>query len=313
MFSLLELLDEGIALLDKEGNVKFMNKNMKESLGREEGKSYYESFRSVELIGLIQEVYHTGKPVHKEITFKERTYDVKAIPYEEGAGVIVKDITDRKLMKETQKEFLSNLSHELKTPLAVIMNTLETLADMEEDSIKRDLIGRALNRAKEAISLMETVYMLSFSERKGKLKKRVDLEELLQEVLKDLEKDIQERKVSVELDLKEKFMEGNRDELKVMLRNLIQNAVQYNKEGGKVYVRSFKENGKTILAVEDTGIGIENRKIPLILEPFVKGEESKGLGLGLALVKKIAESYGADVIIESEKNKGTKVEVRFPD
>ncbi|AAC06610.1 sensor histidine kinase [Aquifex aeolicus] len=308
----MNFLEEGVAIFDGEGNVKFMNQRLKESLGKE-GRTYYESLRSVELIGLIQETYQTRTPQEKGITFRDRTYAVRTFLYEDGVGILVKDITDRELMKETQKEFLANLSHELKTPLAVVMNTLETLLDMEEESVKRELIGRALKRVKEAISLTETVYMLSFSKGKGKVREEVNLEEVLSEVLKDLEENIKEKEISVEIDLKEKCLKGNREEIKVIIRNLLQNAVEYNKRGGKVLVETRKDENAIVLSVEDTGIGIENRKIPLILEPFVKGEESKGLGLGLALVKKIAQNYGAKINIQSERGKGTKVEIRFPE
>jgi len=192
------------------------------------------------------------------------------------------------------------------------MNTLETLLDLESEPFKRELIERALKRVKEAISLTETVYMLSFSKGKGEFKEVVNLEEVLREVLKDLEKDMVEKNISVEIELKEKTLKGNREEVKVILRNLLKNAIEYNKKGGKVLVKTLKEGGEVLIIVEDTGIGIENRKIPLILEPFVKGEESRGLGLGLALVKRIVQNYKAKINIESEKGKGTKVEIRFP-
>lgn len=216
-------------------------------------------------------------------------------------------------MDTLKKEFLANLSHELKTPLSVISLALETLLYEETEESKKNLINRALNRIKELQNLIDTVYLLTFWE-KGKetLSERVELKNLIEEIINDYKEELESKNLRIFLQLKEKVINGDREKIRLMLRNLIDNAIRYNKKGGEIRILTDKEENSIILVISDTGIGIDKRRIPLIFEPFIKGEESKGLGLGLSLVKKIAQMHNAQVHIQSQPDKGTTVKVKFP-
>jgi len=314
MKELLENLEDGIALLNHEGRVVYMNKFLRERLGKTSNNGYYyETFRSIDLIGLIQETLTRKEPLEKTFTYKEGTYEAKTFFSEEGVGLLVKEVSEKAIMDTLKKEFLANLSHELKTPLSVISLALETLLYEETEESKKNLINRALNRIKELQNLIDTVYLLTFWE-KGKetLSERVELKNLIEEIINDYKEELESKNLRIFLQLKEKVINGDREKIRLMLRNLIDNAIRYNKKGGEIRILTDKEENSIILVISDTGIGIDKRRIPLIFEPFIKGEESKGLGLGLSLVKKIAQMHNAQVHIQSQPDKGTTVKVKFP-
>ena len=314
MKELFENLEDGIALLNHEGKVIYMNKFLRERLGNTSNNGYYyETFRSIDLIGLIQETLTRKEPFEKTFTYKEGTYEAKTFFSEEGVGLLVKEVSERTIMDSLKKEFLANLSHELKTPLSVISLTLETLLFEETEESKRNLISRALSRIKELQNLIDTVYLLTFWE-KGKetISEKVDLKGLVEEIINDYKEELKSKNLRIYLQIKEKVINGDKEKIRLMLRNLIDNAIRYNKKGGEIRILTDKEENFVILLISDTGIGIDKRRIPLIFEPFIKGEESKGLGLGLSLVKKIAQMHKAEVHIQSQPNKGTTVKVRFP-
>ena len=312
MREFLDKLSVGIAHFDERGKLLLLNKFITERLG--EGKSgdyYYEIFKSLELISLLHDAYSMKQDREGVFSFKDRIYEARVFYTDEGVGLLVEDITERNLFEKLKEEFLSNLSHEVRTPIAAVQLTLETLLTEESESKRRELIARALGRLKEVSRILEAVYMLSL-DKKGEDFTQVNLRELLEDVLKDLGDKLKEKGVSVVEELREEKLTGNREKLKILLRNLVENAVKYNREGGKVFIRSYKEGENIILEVEDTGRGIDKGVLPLVFEPFVKFESEKGMGLGLYLVKKIAELHGGSVKVESEKGKGTKFIISFP-
>ncbi|RUM30611.1 MAG: hypothetical protein DSY42_04315 [Aquifex sp.] len=314
MKELFENLEDGIALLNHEGKVVYMNKFLRERLGNTSNSGYYyETFRSIDLIGLIQETFTRKEPLEKTFTYKEGTYKAKTFFSEEGVGLLVKEVSEKTIMDTLKKEFLANLSHELKTPLSVISLTLETLLYEETEESKKNLISRALSRIKELQNLIDIVYLLTFWD-KGKetISEKVELADLIEEIINDYKEELESKNLRIYLQLNEKVINGDKEKIKLMLRNLIDNAIRYNKNGGEIRILTDKEENSVILVISDTGIGIDKRRIPLIFEPFIKGEESKGLGLGLSLVKKIAQIHKAQVHIQSQPNKGTTVKVRFP-
>ncbi|GAB6065919.1 HAMP domain-containing sensor histidine kinase [Aquifex pyrophilus] len=309
----LESLREGIALLDEEGRVKYMNAFLRKRLGSfKEGIHYYEAFKSIDLIGAIQETLSRKEGLEKEFTYRERNYSLKTFVEDKGISILVRE-KEESLMDSLKKEFLANLSHELKTPLSVVSLSLETLLGMEEEEQKREILRKALERLKELQNLMEIVYLITFLEKTSlNMIEDVNLREVIEDILSDYESEIKEKEISVKTEIREEHIKGNRDYIRLLLRNLIDNAIKYNKEGGEVIIGSEKVGDNVLIKVSDTGEGIEKRKLPIIFEPFVKGEESNGLGLGLTIVKRIANLHGGDIRIESEKGKGTSVEVYIP-
>ncbi|WP_461829340.1 sensor histidine kinase [Aquifex sp.] len=311
MREFLDKLSVGIAHFDERGKALLLNKFITENLGSgKRGDYYYEIFKSLELISLLHDAYSMKQDREGVFSFKDRIYEARVFYTDEGVGLMVEDITERNLFEKLKEEFLSNLSHEVRTPVAAVQLTLETLLAEEREEKKRELITRALGRLKEVSRILEAVYMLSLDKEENFAE--VSLRELLEDVLKDLEDKLKEKKISLEADLREKKLTGDREKLRILLRNLVENAVKYNHEGGKVFIRSYRDKEGILLEVEDTGKGIDKGVLPLIFEPFVKFESERGMGLGLYLVKKIVQLHGGSVRVESEKGKGTKFIISFP-
>ncbi|NPA32039.1 MAG: HAMP domain-containing histidine kinase [Aquificae bacterium] len=313
MKELLEHVSEGVALLGLDGRVLFMNERMRESFGgaKREGY-YYEVFRSIDLIGLLQETFNEGKGKEKSFTYKEGSYRARTVVGKDWVGLFVERTDESLMLEKLRKEFLGALSHELKTPLSVISLALETLLRDERDTFRRELINRALLRAKELRSLVDTLYGLAFAESRGEVRlEEVELRGILDEILRDYEERISEKGLSVNVHLELERIKADREKLRIVLRNVIDNAITYNKSGGKVEIRSFREDGKEVISVRDTGIGIKKESIPLVFEPFIRGEESAGLGLGLSIARKLAKAQGAHLLIESTPSQGTEVRVVF--
>ncbi len=312
MREFLDKLSVGIAHFDEKGKALLLNKFISENLGSgKRGDFYYEIFKSLELISLMHDAYSMKKDREGVFSYKDRIYKARVFYTDEGVGLLIEDITERNLFEKLKEEFLSNLSHEVRTPVAAVQLTLETLLTEESDEKKRELIERALGRLKEVSRILEAVYMLSLDKKVEEFR-QINLREILKEIVRDLEEKLKEKNVSVEINLQEEKLLGDREKLKILLRNLIENAIKYNREGGSVFIRSYLEEDKVILEVEDTGRGIDKGVLPLIFEPFVKFESERGMGLGLYLVKKIAELHGGSVRVESEKGKGTKFIISFP-
>ncbi len=311
MRQLLDLLDVGVGLLNEEGRVIFLNRFIEERFGKtQRGKPYYETLKSLQLISLLHDTYASKRNEEGVISHRDRRYRVRTFYTPEGVGLFVEDITEKEEFEKLKKEFLANLSHEMRTPLSVAILSLETLLEGKEKD--KELLKKALGRLRELENLLNTVYMLTVFEREEIKVEETNLEEILDDILEELRDELERKKIKVELRLSEKKVRADEGKLRVLLKNLLENAVKYNTEGGKVLIESRREKEGLLLSFEDTGIGIEKAKIPFLFEPFFKGENSRGLGLGLSLVKRVVDLHGGKISVESEPGKGTRVSILLP-
>jgi len=309
MRQLLDLLDAGVALFDAEGKALFANKFLRERFGElQRGKPYYEGLRSLELISLIHDTYGAEEGKEGTLNYRGRRYRVRTFYTTEGVGLLVEDISDREAFEEAKREFLTHLSHELRTPLSVALLGLETLKE-ELPQEKREPLERSLKRLKEMEELLRSVYFLTLEE-KGE-EKKVSLRGLVEEVLTSFKEEVRRRELKVEVKGEATAL-GDAGRLRIAVKNLLENAVKFNRRGGSVKVELYEEGGDAVLRVEDTGIGIKREKLPFVKAPFVKGEGSGGMGLGLSLVDRVVKLHGGKWRIESEEGKGTRVELRLP-
>ena len=308
MYSFLNKLKTGICILNEKGKVIFANEKFKEWFGEiQENKPYYEVIKSLELISFIHDIFSENKTSGIKLTFKEKIFEVEAVEDEGKIFIIVEDITEREKLSEFKENFVVNLAHEIKTPLSVVSLTLETLK--EELKGKEDLINRALKRLRSIEELVKNVYLIFYEG--NQRPNNVNIEEVVKEITQDFSEEIKEKEIEIVEDYKDKFLKFNPESFKIILRNVIENAVKFNKIKGKIYIRTHNKENFFVIEIEDTGYGIDNAHIPFIFEPFFKGERSKGLGIGLYIVKKIIEKNKGKIEVYSEKNKGTKVIIKL--
>ncbi len=309
MEELADQLEIGILVLDKSGKVTLANRFLKErgiisdNCG---GKVHYEVIRSLQLIGLIDEMLERGES-EGEFSFNERVYRVKG----RGGIVQVEDVTDLKLQERLQREFVATVSHELSTPVTAIKGFLETI--LVSGEFKENLVRRALMRAVELEKLIKSVkYLVLLEFEKGNLREEVLLDDVLNDVLEDLKEDMNIRRINVSVDTEPGLrVKCDREKLYILFRNVVENAVRYNRVEGRVLIRAVGSGEYVEVRVEDTGSGIPKGDLPLVFKPFFSAGEHRGMGLGLAISKRIAEFCGGDIGIESEEGVGTTVKIRL--
>jgi len=317
----LNTLGEGVLVL-KGSEITFANRFLVENqLVREDwkGKHYYEAIKSLPFISIVGRAL--GKDsLTEEFQHLERFYRVVSKRIGELFVFEVSDISSVKKYEQSKREFVDNASHELKTPISVLRGIVETLLEEEEDQRKRHFLEKALRRIEQMQNLVEDLLTLTKLEsgRERLNLSEFKLRELVEEVYDSLEQEFVKREVSFENLVSGDFkIFADRQKFFLLLRNLIDNAVKYNKRGGKVWVRAKKEGNKQILEVEDTGIGIPPEHVPFIFERFYRVDKGRsremgGTGLGLSIVKHIVFLHGGEIKVHSKPGEGSRFSIIVP-
>ena len=309
MEKFLNRLKRGFLLVDTQGKVKFASAFLveKELISPAwEGRRYYEAIRSFDLIRVVHDTFSEKKG--QEASFRHREDLFKAVSFLDGEVFVeVSPVSEEVRIERKVKEFLANVAHEIRTPLTVVKGALETLLEETEDPERRKMVERAKERVEGIVSVVESLYTLVSLEReRPKELRRINLREVFEEIIGELSHAIKGKGIEVRIDVsEEETVEADPEKFYIMLRNIVDNAVKHNVEGGKIEIKVKSEGGRKVIEVRDTGVGIEKRHIPLIFEPFFKGSGEKGLGIGLAISKKIADFHGAKIEVESEVGKGS--------
>ena len=217
-----------------------------------------------------------------------------------------------------REEFSANVSHELKTPLTAISGYAELMAtDQAASSTTKHFSNEILKSAARLRSLIDDTIMLSELDRyREKVSEAVRLDEITAECVSSMSIDAQKKKVSLQYHGDPVEIYGQSELLRHMVENLIQNAINYNRENGKVDVSVLNEGDKVVLTVKDTGIGIPEKDQERVFERFYRVDKSRsratgGTGLGLAIVKHIAEIHNATIKLTSQENVGTEIRIIF--
>lgn len=255
-----------------------------------------------------------------ELNLNGKFYKLHYVEDKDYLGIFFEDITPLKTYQRAKKEFVANVSHELKTPISAVRSIAETLYMEEENEFKRTFLERILKRAEEMEALVEDLLILAALESKeGKvLWERVKLKPIVDEIYQTFSEAVKEKELSVENLIPENFTcLCDSHKIYILLKNLIENAIKYNKRGGKVWVKAWNEKGNLILEVGDTGIGIPKKYQPLVFERFYRVDKSRskkirGTGLGLSIVKHITLLHGGKVDLESAEGKGSIFRIKIP-
>ena len=220
---------------------------------------------------------------------------------------------------QKEREFISNASHELMTPISILQSKIENMFEREDivDEFKDRLLEmqKILNRLK---SITKTLLLISQIENEQFLKEdNIPLAELLQEVYDEISIRLQDKNISYEASLPDDWLliKVNKFLLFNLFFNLINNAIKYNHENGVIKVVAARENNAFTVSIIDTGIGISPEALPYIFNRFKKFRQSlnqDSFGLGLPIVKSIAEFHQIKIEVVSEKDKGSTFKLIFP-
>jgi len=328
--SLLDSIDIGIIFFDVNKRILMFNRGAENILetNLKIGFSLLECVRVYELFEFLFQQDTKEKELEISINNKLKFLKVtkKKISYEdgkEGILLILSDITFLKKLERVRSDFVANVSHELKTPLTSIKGFVETLKDGAIDD--KDVAIKFLNiievEVERLVRLINDLLYLSEIENAAMpiLDEKVVVKEVVLESIELLKIKAEKKNIQfVDVKVPEGLeMNIYRDWLKQIFINLIDNAIVYNKENGKVWVTVEKLNGMVVIKVKDTGIGIPEKEIERIFERFYrvdKGRSRKlgGTGLGLSIVKHIVELYGGKIWVKSQEGYGSEFTVIIP-
>lgn len=216
-----------------------------------------------------------------------------------------------------KSDFISNVSHEIKTPLAIIQNYAIMLrSDGITDAERVEYTDAILNAGKKLNDLVINILKLSRLENSAiaEPKAEISLGDLLGETVLQFEDRLDEKNISVECDLDDVTVYAVRSNLDILFSNLVSNAVKFSRDGGVLKVSAKKDGTHAVVSVEDNGIGMTEETGRHIFDKFFQGDSShreEGNGLGMALVKRIIDVIGGEITVESELNKGSKFTVKF--
>ena len=245
-------------------------------------------------------------------------------PYKELEPFAAKIRTQHENLLEavkTRQDFTANVSHELKTPLTAISGYAELiengLADPESEKHIAQQIRENSDRLLQLINDTIQLSRLDHGET-GNNNEEIDLYKAASECCRNLKVSAERNNILLTCDGRSAAIRGDEEQIKELIENLVQNGIRYNNAGGYVRVSVRHEDGHAVLSVRDNGIGIAKEKQSRVFERFYRVDKSRsrdsgGTGLGLALVKHIAEIHNADIEMESTPGVGTVISVHFPE
>ncbi|GLI50571.1 PAS domain-containing sensor histidine kinase [Tepidanaerobacter syntrophicus] len=332
--AVLASMAEGLIAVDQNCHVVMMNFAAEKlfKIRQEEtlGKHLLEVLRNRELHDLINEVLKTRKGSTREIkinTYDERIFWINVVPIDKennlDAVAVMRDITELKRLEKMKSDFVSNVSHELKTPLTSISGFAETLLDgayKSEENCRYFLriIKQETDRMTRLIN--ELLYLSRIEKPDFSIPKRpVNIASVVNKAVKLLQKNIDDKGHLLNLRLPENLgpVTGDEDSVLEIIINLLDNAIKYTPEGGNITVEIEDESDFISISVADNGIGIAGDELERIFGRFYRVQgpgitSASGTGLGLAVVKHLVESLNGKISVESQLGKGSTFKVSLP-
>ena len=325
-------LEDIIIILNKFNIITYSNKAAVENFGSNiEGKHIGSEIRIPELLDAIDDnkIDKELKKIDIELkipVFKFYKISIASIKSDHTL-VIIRDFTEMRKSQNMRSDFIANASHELRTPLVSLKGFLETITDSAKDDPKsqKKFLEIMKSEANKMEVLIEDLMLLSRIELQEhiRLKDKVDIKEVIENVILLNSKKISEKKLNVNLNIKEKerFVIGDKEKLSAVFLNLLDNAIKYSGNSKSVKIESSENTtdlkNYTSISVIDEGFGIAPEDIHRITERFFRTENAKklkieGTGLGLAITKHIINQHRGELKITSKFGKGSEFIVSLP-
>lgn len=328
----IDMLPDPVLLIAADRRVTHANRSARELAGIDlRGYDLASGLRKPQLLAAIDDVLAGAEGRSIDIFFPvpvERHFAVRVEPLGEdspdAAVAVFHELTALEQTERMRTDFVANVSHELKTPLASLLGYIETLQGPAREDAEAQARFLAImdEQARRMARLVDDLLSLSRIEmaEHSRPTERVSVDGLLNEVARLLEPQAAMRKVNIALELAEDLapLTADRDQLAEVFENLIGNAIRYGREGGEVRVTARQEPaGHITVSVEDEGEGIPAEHIPRLTERFyrvdaARSRERGGTGLGLAIVKHIVSRHRGRLAIESEPGRGSRFSVIVP-
>jgi two-component system, OmpR family, phosphate regulon sensor histidine kinase PhoR len=323
--TLIESMADGLLATDAAGNVATVNTAARRLLSRRQSEplppvtELFHDKRARELVRAALD----GQVEQRELDLEGRALLVTSRPLPNGGALLMfRDVTELRRLEAVRRDFVANVSHELKTPLTSIAGYAETLAAEERDEAQaRKFAETILSNARRMQRLVDDLLDLSRIESGGwqPARRVVDVAALAQDAWTPFGDRARERDVRFTLEIAPEVETAvaDPDALRQILTNLFDNALRHTPAGGEIAVQAGGAPDGVMIAVADTGSGIAPQHLPRIFERFYRADASRsraqgGTGLGLAIVKHLVEAHGGRVAAESALGRGTTIRLFFP-
>lgn len=281
---------------------------------------------------IVKETFEKGKEIKKEIEFEDTIYEIDTFPLndekEEIIKVIIsiKDITEKKIneikLLQASKmvavgQLAAGVAHEIRNPMGLIKNYSYILKkEVGKLNIQNERIDKSIVTIENSVQGASNIItnLLNFSRISDRENKEIDMEQFILRIV-DLEKKIFEKcNINIYTDIqKDITCNINEEALKHIIINLVSNSIDAMPEGGTLNIKCFKEDNKTCIVVEDTGIGISEKNLNNIFNPFFTTKlPGKGTGLGLYIVYNEIQKLGGNINVESSLGQGTRFTITIP-
>jgi two-component system sensor histidine kinase VicK len=331
--TIINYMDDGLIAVSKDNRIIHLNPKVSEMLDLTEETiedfnffiSVYDPKLSVKKI-LEGEENLIGTEI---ISFKESIYRVNYAPYKNDRGIfdgivyVFQDVTEQQKLDEMRKDFVANVSHELKTPLTSIKSYTETILDgmVDDPDMQRQFLTVVNSEADRMTRLVRDLLQLSnFDAKKVVFDKEFnDYNELLTKTMMKLKVTADQKSQTFTYESKVERMEGyfDYDRIEQVVLNVMSNAIKYTPEHGSVSVELREEDAYAVIAISDTGMGIPAKDIPFVFDRFYRVDKARsremgGTGLGLSIAREIIESHGGEIDVQSIVDSGTTMTIYLP-
>lgn len=320
---ILENIKEPLAIIKEDGKVSYANNAFLKIFFKESFSDlyYFQILNNLKILQLLEKHLKDKKDVEEEIKIEDKYFVViiKYLPNLFESLLIFYDITSFKETVRIKKELISNISHEIKTPLTVIFGYIEIL----EENLKNgnlEMIKKIKGQVEKLKCLTEDMlYLSAIEEGKGIEKfETFNIIEPLKEAIENYKRIFEKKGLFIKLEVQEKVPDilGSKKLMERLFLNLLDNSLKFTEEGG-LYIRLKKEENLLKIEFEDTGTGIKEEDIPFIFERFFVSEkgrtkEKAGFGIGLSIVKHIVGLHKGKIEVKSQLGKGTSFILGFP-
>jgi two-component system, OmpR family, phosphate regulon sensor histidine kinase PhoR len=325
--AIISSMKEGLMVINRDGKILLCNSSFEEiaETDKIKNKSYWEVLRIPEFEEYVKKAFESGEGFYQEVPRNSSVYLVgfNPMPQRDKLVIIFRDITEFKRLEGMKKDFVVNLTHELKTPLTAIKGFVETLE--EEENIENiqyiEIIKRHTDRMNQIVSDLLVLSELEEGKRDIHFES-LDLEKMVNNILKIYKEKIKEKGLALDVNIADNLPDfyGERFKMEQLFINLVDNAVKYT-EKGKIGISidtvDSEGDGSLRIQVNNTGAPIPRKSIPRLFERFYVVDKSRsrklgGTGLGLSIVKHVALLHKGEISVDSTKRDGTTFTVRLP-
>jgi len=322
---------EGVLVVDTAGRLQLANRAAQTMLHIDDaaiGRPYVEAIRHPDIAAQLASALRGDDVDSREVALTRdpgRTFIARAAPVARagggGAVLVLHDITDLRRADQIRRDFVANVSHELRTPLTAIRGYVEALLDDRSDEAATtrflDIIARQSARMERLVADLLRLARLDAKQEALDLAP-CDMQQLFNTVVGDVAQTVEAKKQTITTAVAGDAMRVQADPAKLhdVLRNLVENAVNYSPDAATIELAAIRDNGAVRISVSDSGPGIPPEDLSRVFERFYRVDKSRsrpgGTGLGLAIVKHLVELHGGEATAENRAEGGARFVITLP-